>query len=276
MQFFENLSSANLINTPEKIIFLVVIIIAIIIVQRILENAIRHIWTSDQVDLPSASIFINLMRIVLWTLGIAIVLKPVFGIDPNTVLAALGIGGLAISLGMQPTLSNLIGGLQLTTTQTIKPGDFVTINGITGVVTDINWRNTTVRGRLGDHILIPNSVLSTSALQKLPLSLESFAAIPLTLKPEVRLEDVKAEIIETSYQAASKYLLDKKEFPVSVMLTGIDRYGVHAEVWINVKPQYSFSTAKDPIISALKDKPFLHYLDEEAISLKQSQQQQSQ
>lgn len=262
MQEIEQALNPHLTDNFQKIIFILIVIAVAATIQYIGTKLIRRVWASDRIGMPSASIFINLFRIGIWTFAISIILKPVFGIEPTAVLTALGIGGLAISLGMKDTLANIISGLQLTATRTVQPGDFVTINGISGQITDITWRNTTIRGRLGEVNLVPNSVLNTASLVKMPLELESFAAVSLILKPEVDLAAVSADIVESVYAHASEYLLDKKTYPISLKLTRLDSYGVYAELWINVKRKYSFGTAKDPIIRALKDKPYIAYLNE--------------
>lgn len=77
--------------------------------------------------MPNASIFINILRAVVWTLAVGTVLQPVFGINPTTIFTALGIGGLAVSLGMKDTIANIIGGFGLMLGRVIQPGDLVNV-----------------------------------------------------------------------------------------------------------------------------------------------------
>ena len=262
MQEVIQVLSPPLTDNFQKLVFVILVMTAAFVVQYFGDRLIRRVWSYDNVNMPSASIFINLFRLLVWAFAISIILKPVFGIEPTAVLTALGIGGLAISLGMKDTLANIISGLQLTATRTVQPGDYVTINGLTGLITDITWRHTTIKGRLGEVNMVPNSVLNTASLVKLPVSLESFSAISFILKPDIDIDEVSKDIIDTTYKAGEDYLLDRKTYPSAVKLTRIDTYGVHTELWINVKREYSFGTAKDPIIRALKDKPYLAYFDE--------------
>ena len=64
----------------------------------------------------------------------------------------------------------------------IQPGDLVTIQGVTGTVHDITWRQTVVRTRSGDMMVIPNSVLNTAALTKLTPVSEGMATLEFTAK----------------------------------------------------------------------------------------------
>ena len=58
------------------------------------------------------------------------------------------------SLGFQDTLSNLIGGLQVSLLRIIKPGDNIEVGSATGVVKDITWRHTTIRNGAGEEVLL--------------------------------------------------------------------------------------------------------------------------
>ena len=76
-------------------------------------------------------------------------------------------GGIAVSLGFQSTLSNLISGLQIAISKLIVPGDRIKISGHEGTVTDMSWWNTTIETDQGNKVIVPNSVINTSALVKI-------------------------------------------------------------------------------------------------------------
>ena len=73
-----------------KIIFLLVAIVAALLITKGLARVMRKVL--DRTDMPSASIFINIMRVLVWILAASIVLQPVFGISPTTLMTALGVG----------------------------------------------------------------------------------------------------------------------------------------------------------------------------------------
>lgn len=70
-----------------KIIFLLVAIVAALLITKGLARVMRKVL--DRTDMPSASIFINIMRVLVWILAASIVLQPVFGISPTTLMTAL-------------------------------------------------------------------------------------------------------------------------------------------------------------------------------------------
>ena len=134
-----------------KLIWLTIVLAIVFVADRVISHVLRKILDNSQI--PSASIFVNLTRVTIWVTGAAMVLQPVFGINPTTLITALGVGGVAISLGLKDTIANIIGGFGLMLGRVIQPGDLVTIQGVTGTVHDITWRQTVVRTRSGDMMV---------------------------------------------------------------------------------------------------------------------------
>ena len=148
--------------TPQDFIFKLVIFVVVFLVAFLVERfAIKLSKKAlDSSKLPSASIFVNILRGVIWAFAILAVLQPVFGIQPTAFVTALGVTSIALSFGLQDTISNLAGGLGLMLGGVVKPGDQVSIGTISGEVIDMNWRSTIVRARGGRVDIIPNSVSS--------------------------------------------------------------------------------------------------------------------
>ena len=151
----------------------------------------RVLAINEERDLPSSSIFINIARGAVWITGVCIMLSTCFRVDVSAAITALGIGGIAISLGFQDTLSNLIGGLQVSLLRIIKPGDNIEVGSSTGVVKDITWRHTTIRNGAGEEVLIPNSIISKTALTHLPPTNQVSLAIVVTTEGQ-HLDEVAA------------------------------------------------------------------------------------
>lgn len=109
-----------------------------------------------------ATIFANIARTAVLVVGLLVVFQTL-GIAITPVLTALGVGGLAVALALQPTLSNLFSGIQILMTRKINPGDLIRLSsGEEGVVTDISWRETTIRTLTNNLVMIPNANLATS------------------------------------------------------------------------------------------------------------------
>ena len=114
--------------------------------------------TLAAMGLPVMSLVLKILVVVC---GLAAVLK-LFDFDVATVLAGLGIGGLAFALAAQDTLKNFFGSLMLIVDRTFRVGDLVRIEGNEGVVELVGLRTTRIRGLDDSLLTIPNSDLTTA------------------------------------------------------------------------------------------------------------------
>ena len=82
----------------------------------------------------------------------------VLGVNITPLIAGLGIGGLAVALAIQPTLSNLFAGTYVITEGVVSPGDYIDMEGgVSGYVVDVNWRSTRLRTWGNNLVVVPNS-----------------------------------------------------------------------------------------------------------------------
>lgn len=151
-----------------KVVVAVVIVAITAAVSHLLVKWLRHIMSKDSNQIPQSSIFVNIVRGIVWGIGACFVLDACFGVNMSALIAALGVGGIAISLGFQDTLSNLIGGTQISLMRIVLPGDNIQVGSSKGVVQDVTWRHATIKNRLGETVIIPNSVISKNAVVHLP------------------------------------------------------------------------------------------------------------
>lgn len=131
---------------------------------RILGRLVRILTQREDTPLPSGSILVNLTRMAVWVVGGASVLGAL-GVAIAPLVTALGIGGLAVGLALQPTLENVFSGVQLIGSRQIAPGDFIRLeNGDEGTVLDVTWRDTTIRKATNDIVIVPNAVLARATV----------------------------------------------------------------------------------------------------------------
>ena len=232
---------------------LVVAVAVALVVQRVVARLMHR--ALDASNLPSASIFINLVRALIWAVALLCVLRPVFGVDPAGFVAALGVVSLAVSLGMQDTISNIISGISLMVSKAVQPGDYVTVGDVTGVVSDVTWRSTTVLMRGGAEEVIPNSVLSKTALTRLTPWSVGYCGVPIAVVPGADLDAVARECCELAARELAD-LLDPA-FETDVVFSAMTAYGTQGEVRLHVRRDVVFSTAQDRLVRALSGRPWL-------------------
>jgi len=94
-----------------------------------------------------------------------LVLLAALGIQITPILTALGVGGLAVALALQDTLSNLFAGAHLLADKPIRVGDYVKVaDTVEGYVVDIGWRSTRVRMLQNMVVTIPNKRVAESII----------------------------------------------------------------------------------------------------------------
>ena len=104
--------------------------------------------------------------IAVVVVGIAAMLSlDILGINVTPLIAGLGIGGLAVALALQPTLSNLFAGTYVVSERVVSVGDYVEMeNGVSGYVVDVSWRSTRLRTWTNNLVVIPNSRFAESII----------------------------------------------------------------------------------------------------------------
>lgn len=153
---------ANWMIQVVKILVSLVILSITIVTMRIATGLVSLYSRKIEGVLPSTSIFANLTKLMVLLVGILIMLE-YLGISIAPVLTALGVGGLAVALALQDTLSNIFAGIHILLSRQIKPGDYVRLDsGEEGFITDISWRNTSIRMMANNMVLIPNAKLSSA------------------------------------------------------------------------------------------------------------------
>ena len=104
----------------------------------------------------------RIATLVILAMGILIIMDQL-GLSIAPLVAGLGIGGLAVALALQGTLTNFFAGLNILTDGSIRIGDFVELEGgLSGYVDQIGWRTTRIRMLANNMVIIPNTRLADS------------------------------------------------------------------------------------------------------------------
>lgn len=156
--------SPSLTDFLQKVLLVLVILSVTLVLANILVGFVNLYSRKVGGGLLSTSMFPNITRILVFIIGILIIMQSL-GISIAPILTALGVGGLAVALALQETLSNLFAGIQMIASKQIKPGDYVKLNsGEEGYVSDITWRFTTIRALPNNMIIVPNAKLASAVV----------------------------------------------------------------------------------------------------------------
>jgi MscS family membrane protein len=153
-------------------------------------------WAAES---PSARSLLSVTRNfakVFVTVGGVVATLAALGYPVATVLAGLGIGGLALAFGAQKTIENLFGSVSLAADQTFRVGDFVKIEEFTGNVERIGMRSTRIRTLDRTLVSIPNGQLAE-------MRIEDFAS-----RDRIRFAATVGLVYETSEAQVRRVVAD--------------------------------------------------------------------
>ncbi|MBI4283587.1 MAG: mechanosensitive ion channel family protein [Chloroflexi bacterium] len=153
-------------------------------------------------SVPMTGLAQNLVRVFVLSLGVFVLLDTL-GVKITSLIAALGIGSLAVALALQSTLSDLFAGAYIILGKNIRPGDYIKLDsGNEGYVVDINWRATTIRPFENTIVIIPNSRLSQSIVTNYNLPEPWIqASIPINVSYDTDIDKLERVLLEEGKKA---------------------------------------------------------------------------
>jgi len=155
---------AHLSNALANILFVLVALSVTFLLAGIASKLIVLYGSTIQQAMPVTSLTQNITRMVIVAIGLMMILNGL-GISIAPMLTALGVGGLAVALALQDTLSNLFAGFYVTMSRQIQTGDYVKLeSGEEGYVTDIGWRATKIKMLPNNMVLVPNAKLASAII----------------------------------------------------------------------------------------------------------------
>ena len=214
---------------------LVLSIASVLIVTALIDLAFNS-WQrlADNTDTKMDDQLIPLLRraakTIAYIVGFLFVLQNM-DIDVGSLLAGLGIGGLAFALAAKDTLANLFGSLTIFTDRPFQIGDYVSVAGVEGSVEEVGFRSTRVRTATDSVVTIPNNSIANSTIDNLGkrrcrryktnLGL-SYDASPEQI--EAFVEGLRASILASPYTQKHRFNVGLHSFGASELLIFVNLY----------------------------------------------------
>src|ERR1019366_323232 len=176
-----------------------------IIGSRLAGGLIRFHGSGIPGALPVTTLTQTLAQLAVVILGLLVLLN-LWGVSITPILTALGVGGLAVALALQDTLSNLFGGVYVAVAGQVRLGGYVKLNtGEEGYVTDIGWRCTTFRALANNLVIVPNAKLAQAIVTNYYLPEKRMSAsFAVTVGYECDPDAVEKVLAEVLTQAAGE------------------------------------------------------------------------
>ncbi|MEM1348873.1 MAG: mechanosensitive ion channel family protein [Myxococcota bacterium] len=120
--------------------------------------------TESRIDDALVPLVRSLLRVVVVVVATMMIIEE-FGYNATSLVAGLGIGGLAFALAAQQTLANLFGSLMIFTDRPFGPGDWIKTKHGEGIVEDVGLRSTRVRTFSKSLLSVPNADIAGAPIE---------------------------------------------------------------------------------------------------------------
>lgn len=138
----------------------------IMLISRVIDYAAKSYLRRNEAESNTGVIrfLANGTKIIIWLLAILLILSNL-GYDVNSLVAGLGISGIAVALAVQAVLGDLISSFSIVIDKPFKVGDFIIVSELMGTVNKIGIRSTRITSINGEQIIMPNSELVNSNIR---------------------------------------------------------------------------------------------------------------
>jgi small-conductance mechanosensitive channel len=216
---------------------LAVIFSVTITISNVLTTLVQGASERRALGRPITGLGQSVVRGVVCIIGL-LVLLGALGIEITPILTALGVGGLAVALALQDTLSNLFAGVHLLADKPIRVGDYVKVaDSVEGHVVDIGWRSTRVRMLQNIVVTIPNKRVAESTITNYDMP-ESRMMLPIRVSVDYGADPdvVQRVLLEEAAQAMGHVpgLLAEPE-PTARLIPGFGEYSLDFTLACHVK-----------------------------------------
>jgi MscS family membrane protein len=203
----------------------------------IIDAIVRHLRTRLEARHRAFSYSVlplsaRIAKILVFALIIAAVLTA-WGYNTTTLLAGLGIGGVALALASQKTIENLFGSVAVISDRPVSVGDFCKFGSSMGTIEDIGLRSTRIRTLDRTLVTVPNGSFSTMTLENFDRRDKTLFHVTLNLR-----RDTTPDQMRTLLQSITKLLKDNPKFetgPLPVHFAGIGAYSLDIEIFMYVR-----------------------------------------
>lgn len=173
----------------------------------------------------------NILTVLILIFGLASVMAQ-FGFDIVSLVAGLGIVGLAVGFAAQSTLANFIAGITILIDQAFQVGDWININNVEGRVVIISLRTTHILTRDNITVIVPNATVASSEVTNLTSKNFIRFDIRVRISLEGDIDTARSEILKVL--SDTDVVLSRPE--TSATITEIGESGIFFIVRFWVKP----------------------------------------
>ncbi|HSL84439.1 MAG TPA: mechanosensitive ion channel family protein [Thermoanaerobaculia bacterium] len=214
---------------------------------RMVAGVLRRVMARTRADPAAQDIAARLAKYALLSLGVVMAVSQL-GINVASLLAGVGIIGLALGLAAQDSLGNLVAGLTILWDRPFRIGDNVTVAGTFGKVQEIGLRSTRIRTVSQLDAILPNKEIINQQILNHTLNPMMRLGIPLGIAYKEDTREARRVLLAAV--EGHELLLDKPE--PQVVVTGLGDSAVNLELRVWLRDPYTEREATFAMIEIAK------------------------
>lgn len=227
-RMWEEFATSTILYVPEVIAALLLLVV-MFAVYRVSHGVLRRVLDRASADPALSSILLKLTRYVLLALAVLMAASQL-GIKVGSLLAGLGILGLAVGLAAQESLANLLGGLTLLWDRPFRIGDRVTIAEMYGTVEEIGLRSTRILTVEHRDVILPNREIINRKI--INHTHNPNLRLPIAVSIAYKEDSRKAREVLLAKIRGHELILDEPEPEVVVKELAASGVDLEVRVWL--------------------------------------------
>lgn len=181
--------------TVNMVLHAIILLVICLAVVKILMGVVTRVLEKSKLERSLHTFVRTVIKVVLLFLTVVIV-AGALGIPVTSLIAVLSVAGLAVSLAIQNSLSNVAGGIQVLGSKPFVVGDYVEAGGVSGTVTDVGIFYTRINTVDNKLIQVPNSQIANEKIINYTAEKERRVDLTFTTSYDAPVEAVKKAIEE--------------------------------------------------------------------------------
>lgn len=162
-QFLDNVLIPGVINIAERLLAAFVLLVVGVIIIKFIVRKLKNGRMAKKAERTVHNFIISFVKISLYVL-LAVLIVAILGVPIASIVAVIGSIGLAISLAVQGTLTNLASGIMILVFKPFREGDYIESDGVGGTVEELGIFYTTLCTPDNRKVVIPNGKVTSTIL----------------------------------------------------------------------------------------------------------------
>lgn len=243
------LSSFTLNISLTMVIKVLFTIVVCLIAVKVISSVLDRMLNKSRLEHTLSNFINSIFKVVLYFVAILIVFSTL-GVDVTSLVALLSVAGLAVSLALQNTLSNLAGGIQLLVTKPFVVGNYVEAGANSGMVHEVGLAYTTLITPDNKVVYVPNSDIAAARIinyngkenRRVELKVTASYDAPVqTVKDTIgKLIAADSRIMDdpAPFVRVSNYGSSSIEYTIRVWCKASDYWNIYFDLMDNMKPAF--------------------------------------